>query len=180
MGRGRRLGAGHRHPTRHAVLRREREPQLDAVRLFADYARRAGFDGIYTYDVVRYGAAEMAATCGAARQRRLLCSPSVAPGFDARRAGMTKLPVVPPADGLRYDTMWRSALAAGADVVSITSWNEWHEGTQIEPAKPYCFPSDGFCSPGYEGAYGRSGPAARTAYMDRTAEWATTFRQLRS
>ena len=70
-----------------------------------------------------------------------------------------------------------AALAAGADVVSITSWNEWHEGTQIEPAKPWCFPIDNFCSPGYEGAYGRSGPAARTAYMDRTAEWATTFRQ---
>ena len=100
----------------------------------------AGFDGIYTYDVVRYGAAEMAAACGAARQRRLLCSPSVGPGFDGRRAGMVKIPVVDPAAGLRYDTMWRAAMAAGADVVSITSWNEWHEGTQIEPAKPYCFP----------------------------------------
>ena len=52
--------------------------------------------------------------------------------------------------------------------------------TQIEPAKPYCFPSDGFCSPGYEGAYGRSGVAAQTAYMDHTAEWAAAFRSLRS
>ena len=114
----------------------------------------------------------MAAACAAARQRRLLCSPSVGPGFDARRAGMAHIPVVPPAAGARYDAMWSSAFAAGADVVSITSWNEWHEGTQIEPAKPYCFPSDGYCSPGYEGAYGRSGPAARTAYMDRSAFWA--------
>jgi hypothetical protein len=147
---------------------------------FADYARTAGFDGIYTYDAIRYEAAQMAATCAAARQRRLLCAPSVAPGFDARRAGMAKLGVVPAADGLRYDTLWRAALGAGADVVSITSWNEWHEGTQIEPAKPYCFPSDGFCSPGYDGAYGRVGTSAQTAYMDRTAEWATTFRTLRS
>ena len=122
----------------------------------------------------------MAVTCAAARQRRLLCSPSVAPGFDARRAGMAKLPVVAPAGGLRYDDLWRAAFGAGADVVSITSWNEWHEGTQIEPAKPYCFPSDGFCSPGYEGTYGRTGPAARTAYMDRTGEWAGEFRSLRS
>jgi hypothetical protein len=146
---------------------------------FADYARTAGFDGIYTYDVVRYQAAEMAATCAAARQRRLLCSPSVGPGFDARRAGMAHIPVVPPAGGARYDAMWSSAFAAGADVVSITSWNEWHEGTQIEPAKPYCFPTDGFCSPGYEGIYGRSGPTARTAYMDRSAVWANEFRSLR-
>ena len=77
---------------------------------FADYARDAGFDGVYTYDGIRYGAAEMATTCAAARQRRLLCSPSVAPGFDARRAGMVKLAVVPPADGAPL----RHAVAGGA------------------------------------------------------------------
>jgi hypothetical protein len=147
---------------------------------FAEFARTAGFDGIYTYDAVRYGAAEMAATCGAARQRLLLCAPSVAPGFDARRAGFARLGVVPAAGGLRYDTLWQAALGAGADVVSITSWNEWHEGTQIEPAKPYCFFSDGFCSLGYDGAYGKIGTAAETAYMDRTATWSATFHTLRS
>jgi hypothetical protein len=147
---------------------------------FAEYARTAGFDGLYTYDPVRYGAAEMAATCAAARQRRLLCSPSVSPGFDARRAGFANLGVVPALGGERYDSTWRSAFAAGADVVSITSWNEWHEGTQIEPAKPYCFPSDGFCSPGYDGTYGRFGTAAYDAYMDRTVEWVRDFRLLRS
>ena len=146
---------------------------------FADYARTAGFDGIYTYDGMNFGAPELALTCGAARQRRLLCSPSVAPGVDARRAGFPHWGVVPPANGERYDYLWRSALAAGADVVSITSWNEWHEGTQIEPAKPYCFP-DGYCSPGYEGAYGKTGSAAQTAYMVRTAEWSREFRLLRA
>jgi hypothetical protein len=147
---------------------------------FADYARTAGFDGIYTYDVVRYGPGEMAVVCGAARQRRLLCSPSVGPGFDGRRAGTANIPVVDPAGGQRYDALWSGAMAAGADVVSVTSWNEWHEGTQIEPAKPYCFPSDGYCSPGYEGAYGRFGVAAQTAYMDRTADRARDFRALRT
>jgi hypothetical protein len=93
---------------------------------------------------------------------------------------MPHLGVVPPALGARYDELWTAALAAGADVVSITSWNEWHEGTQIEPAKPYCFPSDGYCSIGYEGTYGRTGAAARTAYMDRTAEWARDFRTIRA
>ena len=102
-------------------------------------------------------------------------------GFDGRRAGMANIPVVDPAVGARYDTMWRGAIAADADadVVSITSWNEWHEGTQIEPAKPYTFPSDGYYSPGYEGIYGKSGLAAQTAYMVRTAEWPREFRSLR-
>jgi glycoprotein endo-alpha-1,2-mannosidase len=33
--------------------------------------------------------------------------------------------------------MWRSAITSRAPLVSITSFNEWGEGTQIEPAKPY-------------------------------------------
>ena len=31
--------------------------------------------------------------------------------------------------------MWRGAVRARADLVTITSYNEWHEGTQIEPAR---------------------------------------------
>ncbi|MEW6475119.1 MAG: hypothetical protein AB1679_22930 [Actinomycetota bacterium] len=146
---------------------------------FAEYARTAGFDGIYTYDGMNYGAAQLALTCGAARQRRLLCSPSTAPGVDARRAGFPHWGIVPRGNGERYDYLWRSAVDAGADVVSITSWNEWHEGTQIEPARPYTFP-DGYFSPGYDGAYGRFGTAAYDAYMDRTVEWARDFRALRA
>jgi hypothetical protein len=138
----------------------------------------AGFDGIYTYDPVRYGPAELAAACGAARAHRLLCSPSVAPGYTATRAKPSDARVVDPDAGRRYDAMWAAAMTAGADVVSITSYNEWHEGTQIEPARPYCFP-DGFCSPGYEGAWGRTGAAAATAYLDRTREWANVFRSQR-
>ena len=30
--------------------------------------------------------------------------------------------------------MWKAALNIGAEIVSITSFNEWHEGTQIEAA----------------------------------------------
>jgi len=38
-------------------------------------------------------------------------------------------------NGEYYEREWRSALEeAGAEFVSITSFNEWHEGTQIEPA----------------------------------------------
>jgi charged multivesicular body protein 5 len=35
-----------------------------------------------------------------------------------------------------YETAWRTALASPARYVSVTSFNEWHEGTQIEPAIP--------------------------------------------
>jgi hypothetical protein len=146
---------------------------------FAGYAATAGFDGIYTYDPVRYGPSELASTCASARRWRLLCAPSVAPGYDGRRAKPWDQRVVDPAGGRRYDDMWAAAMAAGADTISVTSWNEWHEGTQIEPARPWCFP-DGFCSPGYEGAYGRTGVAAQRAYADRTGQWAGVFRARRA
>jgi hypothetical protein len=33
------------------------------------------------------------------------------------------------------DRMWEAAFGAGFDAASITSWNEWGEGTQVEPAR---------------------------------------------
>lgn len=36
--------------------------------------------------------------------------------------------------GQRYRLQWEAAIDAGSDAVSITSFNEWGEGTQIEPA----------------------------------------------
>jgi hypothetical protein len=145
----------------------------------ADYAAAAGFDGVYTYAPVNYQSSEFGFACGAARQRRLLCSPSVAPGELDTRTPPTR-PFASRAGGARYDGQWDEATAAGADIISITSYNEWHEGTQIEPAVPYCFPSDGKCSSGYEGDYGRSGAAAETAYLDATSRFAARFRAARS
>ena len=144
---------------------------------FAAYAAAAGMDGVYTYAPTRYGASEFGFACGAARQRRLLCSPSVAPGqLDTRTPPLR--PYASREYGARYARQWRQAAAAGADVASITSYNEWHEGTQIEPARPYCFP-DGVCSAGYEGEYGQTGPAAATAYLTATRSFSDWFRAQR-
>lgn len=151
---------------------------LTAVRsgAFAEYAVASRFDGIFTYDPVRYGPDDFAGVCASARQARLACAPSVAPGYVASRTKPSDLRVVARDSGARYDAQWLGAMASGADAISITSYNEWHEGSQIEPATPYCFP-DGVCSPGYEGAYGLSGPPAANAYLDRTRFWSDTYRR---
>jgi glycoprotein endo-alpha-1,2-mannosidase len=143
---------------------------------FSALAATAGFDGIYTYDAVRYSPADFAAVCASARRHGLLCSPSVSLGYTALRLKPNDTQFVPRDGGARYDATWSGALDARADIVSITSHNEWHEGTQIEPAVPYCFP-DGFCSPGYEGSYGVTGAAAPGAYLARTLVWSTEFRR---
>lgn len=138
------------------------------MRLFAGtqligFAAAAQFDGFYTYDFVSFGAETFARLCQEAHAAHLLCAPSVGPGFDGRRAG--EEPVRDRKSGQTYDQLWSAALAAAPDVVTITSFNEWGEGTQIEPAEPH----DGYAS--YVGAWGLTGDAAEHAYLARTAYW---------
>ena len=144
--------------------------RVEGVRVFANTnlagkAAAGGFDGLYTYDVLLFDGGLFPRLCRQARHLHLLCAPSVGPGYDARNAtGDTR--VKPRREGARYDAMWRGALRSGADLVTITSYNEWHEGTQIEPARAGL---NGYES--YEGAWGLRGRAAERAYLDRTAFW---------
>jgi glycoprotein endo-alpha-1,2-mannosidase len=127
-------------------------------------AKASGFDGLYTYDVVTWNGALFRRLCAQAHAAGLLCAPSVGPGYDARLA--TRHEVVRPRnDGRTYDRMWRTALRANADLVTITSYNEWQEGTQIEPARV------ALGKPSYEGAWGKGGIAAQRAYLAATAAW---------
>jgi len=144
--------------------------RLAGVRTFANtnLAGRAAagkFDGLYTYDVLLFSGALFPRLCGQARRLGLLCAPSVGPGYDARRATGDDR-VRSRRNGATYDSMWRGAVKARADLVTITSYNEWHEGTQIEPARAA---QRGY--EGYDGAWGLRGRAAETAYLVRTAFW---------
>ena len=140
----------------------------------AGRAAAGGFDGLYTYDVLVHHGGKLRRVCDQARARGLLCGPSVGPGYDARRA-VADPRVKARRRGGTYDSMWRAAIAADPDLVTITSFNEWHEGTQIEPARPHVGPRGGRYD-GYDGAYGFSGRAAEGAYLARTAFWAEQLR----
>jgi glycoprotein endo-alpha-1,2-mannosidase len=139
-----------------------------------------GFDGVYTYDIVSYNASSFARLCARARAARLICAPSVGPGFEAERA--TGDPHVKPRlNGRTYDSMWAAAIRAGADRVTITSYNEWHEGTQIEAARGSnsrtlaASPTIGVRYLSYDGAYGLRGRQAPDAYLTRTAYWVSRY-----
>jgi glycoprotein endo-alpha-1,2-mannosidase len=139
----------------------------------AGAAAAARFDGVYTYDIVTYGGDSFHRLCAEAHAVHLLCAPSVGPGYDARR-GSGDPAVKPRRQGRTYDAMWRAAIASGADSVTITSFNEWHEGTQIEPAMPRRRAHYRYLS--YDGAWGLHGEAAEIAYLTRTRYWADVFR----
>jgi glycosyl hydrolase family 99 len=149
-------------------------------------AQAAHFAGLYTYDIVTFGPTTFSTICARAHQVGLLCAPSVGPGYDALRAdGDTH--DRPRDSGATYDAMWRAAIRAGADRVTITSYNEWHEGTQIEPAATPLSRSPsgmhgGASTPvtapylSYQGAYGLHGKAAARAYLERTKYWTSIYR----
>ncbi|KAK0427203.1 hypothetical protein QR680_010111 [Steinernema hermaphroditum] len=105
--------------------------------------QKSGFDGMYTYfaaDGFSYGSKmdnwpAMSEFC---KKHDLIFSPSVGPGYDDRRVrpwnGINRRERN---NGVYYKEHFKMAHTAKADIVSITSFNEWHEGTQIEPAIPF-------------------------------------------
>jgi hypothetical protein len=76
--------------------------------------------------------------------------------------------------------MWAGAIAAAPEIVTITSYNEWHEGSQIEPAKPFCNPGTGQCYLNYTNDFGLPDPQAQQGYLNRTAGWSTAYRSTRT
>ena len=63
--------------------------------------------------------------------------------------------------------MFQAAMESGASYIGITSFHEWHEGTQIEPAVP--FKSDDF-------EYLDYSPLAPDYYLTRTAELVSAWK----
>lgn len=96
------------------------------------------------------------ANCGeggkAARDSGKISCCTVFPGYDDRVVRKPGL-VVKREGGDLYQELWREAIAAKPDWILITSFNEWHEGSEIEPSIE-------------EGS----------KYIIMTAEWAAKFK----
>jgi len=103
------------------------------------------FDGIHTYNICGWvqgksveelktlskksftGAVELA------RKYDKISCITIIPGYDdtkIRKPGINADRM----DGETYRTLWEQAIAADPDWILITSWNEWHEGSEIEPS----------------------------------------------
>ncbi len=60
---------------------------------------------------------------------------TIIPGYDDSKLGRPDpRPITDRNDGSTYSTLWQDAIAANPDWILITTWNEWHEGSQIEPS----------------------------------------------
>lgn len=103
------------------------------------------FHGLHTYnpvaamagksldDVRAWAQATYPQWVGAADRQRRISTVTVVPGYDdtkIRKPGLR----VDRLNGNFYEAQWNEALAADPHWVLITSWNEWYEGSEIEPS----------------------------------------------
>lgn len=102
----------------------------------------SGFDGFYTYFAssgFEYGCTpeNWLVMSEFARSAGLLFIPCVGPGYIDTRIRPWNAQNTEERDGGKYyEQMFQAAAATEPDFIGITSFNEWHEGTQIEPAVP--------------------------------------------
>lgn len=139
----------------------------DAVESF--WVDDGHFDGLYNYATLSSDPNELFGWA----QRLPIDSwyvPSVLPGFSARRIGYAEDAFLDRAEGVTYDIQWQAALDLGIEpaMITITSFNEWHEGSQIEPAQPGVFDEKG-------AEYASYAPDAPNAYLSATRRWVETF-----
>jgi len=140
------------------------------------FFRDGGFDGYYTYfaaDGFTWGSsrASWPALADFARTQDLLFVPCVGPGYlDTRVRPWNAATTREREAGAYYDRQFAAAIAVDPPAIGITSFNEWHEGTQIEPAVPAV--ADTFVYRDYR-------PLPPDGYLERTRAWTDRWRQTR-
>ena len=151
------------------------------VPLFVHLAAEAGFDAVNTYyasgsvtlpgTTIGIPVSGDTSTWGdlleRARWHRLEFYPSVGPGYDDLRIRPGNVAATRDRrNGTYYSQMVDAACRTRPDVISITSFNEWHEGTQIEPTAEHVTARRRY--PGFD-----QGP---DQYLDQTRDWVARFK----
>src|SRR5579883_2708159 len=98
------------------------------------------FDGIHPYSIA-WSPDPASQLASYAKQTRTypgkLWMATVMPGYDDTRLGRANGFAVDRQNGAYYSRVWQGAIATQPSIISITSWNEWMEGSQIEPSQKY-------------------------------------------
>lgn len=139
------------------------------------FFKESGFDGFYTYfasDGFTYGSTinNWEYLSNWANVNNKIFIPCVGPGYnDERIRPWNTHNYKDRENGKYFDEAFKTALAAKPRIVGITSFNEWHEGTQIEPAIPKV--SKNFIFEDYE-------EKDSNYYLNRTYFWLNRFKNL--
>ena len=132
----------------------------------------SGFDGFYTYfasNGFTYGASidNWEYLSKWAKEKNKIFIPCVGPGYkDTRVRPWNSKNSKKREKGLYFDKMFKSAIEKEPNIIGITSFNEWHEGTQIEPAVSK--KNDLYRYEDYS-------PLSPYYYLERTRHWSKIF-----
>ncbi|MBT29410.1 MAG: alpha-mannosidase [Thalassobius sp.] len=105
-----------------------------------DSIKASGFDGYYTYFASEgfvYGStsSNWKNLAQFASDNDMIFIPCVGPGYiDTRIRPWNAENTKSRENGKYYEKMFTAAMDVKPEIIGITSFNEWHEGTQIEPA----------------------------------------------
>lgn len=126
------------------------------------------FDGSYNYGVLEVD--QVGYTWALSLPADTWYVPGINPGFSARRIEYEDWVDTPRKGSSTYDNRWERMFEVGVEpaMVAITTFNEWHEGTQIEPAAPNVTSPSGFTYLDY-------GSLSPEGYLSLTHEWSETF-----
>ena len=108
---------------------------------FLDYFQDC-VDGIHVYNPIGYSEDVSQVldiyniASESAHSRNMTFVATVVPGFNNTAVQKDPL-VIDRRDGSYYSLYWLIAKACSPDGYAITSFNEWHEGTEIEPSREY-------------------------------------------
>lgn len=152
------IHADYWQPAIDAIHSFPEQPLMIADTLDAAWVNDGHFDGLYNYITLNTSPNSFA--WAQTLPPDALYIPSVIPGNSAKRIGYDPSTTVDRQQGATYDAQWQNALSTGVKpaLVTITSFNEWHEGSQIEPARD-------------DDTFDNYAPLAPEAYLDQTKAW---------
>ena len=132
-----------------AAIRQAVDPNRDSLWIEegVDVTPLSVFDGHHLYSVTWNPPTSLAATANKFAKRvraaaAKLGAPkvyvaTVMPGYDDRSTGRGNAFAVSREDGAYYERSWQAAIGSAPDWIVITSFNEWPEGSYIEPSRAY-------------------------------------------
>ncbi|XP_066280514.1 glycoprotein endo-alpha-1,2-mannosidase-like [Branchiostoma lanceolatum] len=136
---------------------------------------QGGFDGFYTYFATNgftYGSSfsNWKTLKQFANQNKMMFVPSIGPGYvDTRVRPWNGRNTRKRLNGKYYNDAFQAAFDVTPEIISVTSFNEWHEGTQVEMAVPKKVG---------EYTYNDYTPNSPEFYLQLTRNWSEKFKNL--